>query len=223
MELPELLGRADAALTSFCVDTEKGDASVGCMAALVGAALLAGGSTNGPELVMSPGCEITARTQVGEITIQAGKVIPPGKDRKVKTSQGVVTIRATERYERTYSWGGCRRTTDLGPRNQRWNGSLGIYSPGTGFHWRECEGVARAAVEEGQQHFATVDEAMDWLKARAESMPYAYRNDGLAVGWRTVIPDRKQLEVHVWQIFIDGKKPRSLPGAADNSITSNCP
>jgi hypothetical protein len=43
------------------------------------------------------------------------------------------------------------------------------------------------------------------------------------VGWRTVIPHRKQLEVRVWQLFIGGKKPTSLPGADDNGILSNCP
>jgi hypothetical protein len=86
----------------------------------------------------------------------------------------------------------------------------------------ECEGVARAVVEEGQQHFTTVDEAVAWLNKKSEWMRYVYRNDGLAVGWRTVIPYRKQLNVDVWQILIGGQKPTGLPGADDSAISTTC-
>jgi hypothetical protein len=141
----------------------------------------------------------------------------------VQTERGPVIIHATERYRRTYYWGHCHGSVDLEPRNLRWHGSLGIYFPGTGFHWRECEGVARAVVEEGQQHFETVEGAMQWLAAKARWMPYVYRNDGLTVGWHTVLPDRKQLNVEVWQILVGGQKPTALPDASDSSIASDCP
>ena len=36
-------------------------------------------------------------------------------------------------------------------------------------------------------------------------MPLVYRNDGLAVGWRKV-PARLQLNVDVWQLYVNGKK-----------------
>jgi hypothetical protein len=193
--------------------------------AMLLAALPAAGEAESPapELVMSPGCEITARTPKGVIRIRAGDVIPPGKDKVVKTPVGTVTIRATEFYPRTYYWGRCEGTAKLEPRNQRWHGSLGAYFPGTGFHWHECEGVARAVVEEGQQHFATVEDAMAWLNEESKWMPYVYRNDGLAVAWRTVIPERKQLNVDVWQILIGGRRPTRLPDADDNAISSSCP
>jgi hypothetical protein len=174
------------------------------------------------EIVMTAGCEIQARTPVGAIRVLAGNVVPPGKDKVVQTPAGPIALRATEWYPRTYYWGRCKGTVDLEPRNQRWHGSLGAYSPGSGFHWRECEGVARAVVEEGQQHFATVEEAVAWLKKKSEWMPYVYRNDGLAVGWRTVIPYRKQLNVDVWQILIGNQKPTRLPGADDGAITTTC-
>jgi hypothetical protein len=106
------------------------------------------------------------------------------------------------------------------PRTERWQGSLGIYWPGPGFHWEECEGVARAVVEEGQQHFDTVRAALEWLKERGDWMPHVYRNDGLVVGWRTVVPDRKQLNVEVWQLLVAGRKPTALEGADDAAITS---
>ena len=175
------------------------------------------------ELVMTPGCEIRAQTPIGVIKVRAGNVIPPGKDKVVHTTGGPITLRATEWYPRAYYWGRCEGTVELEPRNQRWHGSLGAYSPGSGFHWHECEGVARAVVEEGQQHFATVDEAVAWLKKKSEWMPYVYRHDGLAVGWRTVIPYRKQLNVDVWQILVGDQKPTRLPGADDAAVTTTCP
>jgi hypothetical protein len=174
------------------------------------------------EMVMTAGCEIQARTTVGVIRVGAGNMVPPGKDKVVQTAAGPITLRATESYPRTYYWGHCEGTLELQPRNQRWHGSLGAYSPGSGFHWRECEGVARAVVEEGQQHFASVEEAVAWLKKKSEGMPYVYRNDGLAVGWRTVIPHRKELSVDVWQILIGGQKTTRLPGADDGAITTTC-
>ena len=48
-------------------------------------------------------------------------------------------------------------------------------------------------------------------------MPFVYRSDGLMVGWGKNLA-RKQLSVEVWQILIDGKKPKSLPGSEDEKI-----
>jgi hypothetical protein len=149
-----------------------------------------------PEIVMKPGSMITARTP-----------------------WGVITVRAGEGFERTYYWGDCEGSVVLWPRYERWYGSLGIYFPGPGFHWQECEGVARAVVEEGQQHFATEDEALEWIARQQDWMPHVYTRDGLVIGWRTVIPYRKQLNVDVWQIFVNGQKPIDLRGSQDDAIT----
>jgi hypothetical protein len=161
------------------------------------AGLLLAADAPAPETVMSSGSEIIAHTTWGTITVRAG-----------------------ERDKRTYRWGQCEGSLTMERRAERWHGSLGLYWPGTGFHWRECEGVARAVVEEGQQHFDTVAAALAWVKARGDWMPYVYRNDGLVVGWRTVVADRKQLNVDVWQLLIAGKKPAGLEGAADSAIAT---
>jgi hypothetical protein len=173
-----------------------------------------------PEIVMTPGSEITARTSHGTITIRAGATVPGSGEKTYKTAWGPRTIPNPDRYPRNYQWGHCQGTVDLEPRTVRWYGSLGIYSPGPGFHWRECEGVARAVVNEGQQHFDTIPEAMRWIEQKAHEMPYVYRNDGLVVGWDTVIPERKQLNVEVWQVLIGGQRPAALPGSTDGAITT---
>jgi hypothetical protein len=145
------------------------------------------------EVVMSPGMAITATTDVGTITVTAGKGL-----------------------KRSYTWDGATRSVEMVPRDERWYGSLGLYFPGPGEHWENHKGITRGVVEEGQQHFKTADEALKWLAGR-KYMPYVYRDDGLVVGWSKT-PARKQLNVEVWQILINGKKPTKLAGSQGDKI-----
>lgn len=149
----------------------------------------------GTEIAMSDGMKIRATTPVGVMEIEAG---PDSK--------------------RSYTWEGATRSVIMGARSKRWYGSLGLGYPGPGDHWQEHNGITRGVLEEGQQHFKTVNAAMAWLKGRAY-MPFVYRNDGLVVGWGKVL-ERKQLNVEVWQIMINGKKPTKLPGATDSAIVT---
>lgn len=145
------------------------------------------------EIVMSPEMKITATTAIGPITITAGKGL-----------------------QRSYTWEGATRSVEMWPREERWYGSLGLYFPGSGYHWKEHKGITRGVVQEGQQHFATSEEALQWIADR-KYMPFVYRNDGLMVGWDKK-PSRQQLSVEVWQLMIDGKKPTKLPGSQDDKI-----
>ena len=161
------------------------------------------------ELVMTPGMKITATTPVG-----------------------TMTITAHEGLRRSYTWEGETRSVKMLPRETRWEGSLGIYYPGPGNHWKEHHGIRRAVVEEGQQHFDSTDEALAWMRLQEEGltyvgkksderyvypMPFVYTDDGLAVGWGKVLP-RSQLNVEVWQIYIQGEKPSKLPDSPNDKI-----
>jgi hypothetical protein len=148
-----------------------------------------------PETVMTSGMVITARTPEGEIAIRAG-----------------------EGFERSYTWEGATRSLRMWPRRKRWYGSLGLYYPGPGEHWKMHDGITRAVVEEGQQHFGSLAEALSWLRSRNRDwMHYVYRDDGLVVGWKRV-PSRRQLSVEVWQILIQGTKPSKLDGSDNDRI-----
>ncbi len=139
------------------------------------------------------------------------------------TSVGTIQIRADNWLKRSYTWEGATRSVEMWPRNERWYGSLGVYYPGPGRHWEEHHGITRGVVQEGQQHFDSVEAAMAWIaKPEQKWMPYVYRNDGLMVGW-TKVPEREQLNVDVWQIIIKGKKPTKLPGATDAAIQISPP
>ena len=145
------------------------------------------------ELVMSEGMEIKAKTQNGEISIKAGKGL-----------------------NRSYIWDGAVRTAELWPRKSRWYGSFGAYYPGPGLHWKNHNGIKRGVLDEGQQNFETVEEALAWLK-----LPYnsdcVYRDDGLVVCYSKNL-ERFQLNVSVWQIYIGGKKPYIPPESAGDRV-----
>ena len=145
------------------------------------------------EMAMSQGMAISATTQEGMLVVAAG----PG-------------------FERSYTWDGARRSVTLWPRWERWHGSLGAYYPGPGEHWVENHGITRGVLEEGQQHFRSIEEALVWINLPQHS-DSVYRDDGLMVWWRRNL-QRKQLNVEVWQIYIDGKKPTNLPRSQNDKL-----
>lgn len=154
-----------------------------------------------PEIVMTPGMEITAQTANGEIKIRAG-----------------------QNYERFYTWNSATRSAKLWPRKQRWWGSLGIYYPGPGEHWKSNGGISRGVLNEGVLWFKTVDDATNWvMRARWPGNDCVFADDGLLIGFGKV-PARKQVNVDVWQIMIAGEKPQTLPGSKNDSVSvSNTP
>jgi hypothetical protein len=149
-----------------------------------------------PELVMTHGMEIIARTERGEIKIRAG-----------------------QDFERSYTWDGQLRSAKLWPRKHRWYGSLGIYYPGPGEHWKPNKGITRGVLNEGVLWFKTVDDALSWIKrARSTGVDYVFTNDGLLIGFGKV-PARKQVNIDVWQVMVAGEKPRSLPGSRNELVS----
>ena len=148
----------------------------------------------GTEVVMTPGSSITAETSTGTITITAGK--------------GLL---------RSYTWEGATRSVEMGARQKRWQGSLGIGWPGPGDHWKEHNGITRGVLEEAQMRFTTAAAAMKWVNQKAKELPLVYRNDGLVVGYGKNL-SRRQLNVEVWQIYIGGKKPKTLAGSQNSKI-----
>jgi len=147
------------------------------------------------EIVMAPGSTITVTSEIGTLSVTAGNGL-----------------------KRCYTWEAATRCVEMEPRDERWYGSLGLYFPGPGDHWEEHNGITRAVTEEGQQDFKTVDDALKWVQEQ-KYPKLVYRNDGLVMGWGKVLP-RRQLNVSVWQILIDGKKPSALPGAQDSLIVT---
>ena len=146
-------------------------------------------------------------------------VMPSDSMLEATTPGGKITIKSGKGLKRYYTWDGATRSVVMWPRTERWFGSLGLYYPGPGFHWIAHNGIKRAVLGEGQQHFDTIDEAKDWLHSRSHS-DCVYRDDGLTVCFSKNL-DRNQLDVHVWQIFIEGKTPSDFQERGGDRIWVN--
>jgi hypothetical protein len=151
-------------------------------------------------------------------------VMVPGQTITATTPVGTIEIYADDWLKRSYTWEGATRSVVMWPRDKRWDGSLGVYFPGPGRHWKEHHGITRGCVDEGQRHFPSEDDAAFWIQSqiRMYGMPYVCSRDGLVVGWMKV-PEREQLDVSVWQIMVNGKKPTTMPGATDGPIRVSRP
>lgn len=164
---------------------------------VVVAVLLPTSAYAGTELVMREGVTIEARTENTSIMVTSGK-----------------------RFDRTYEWDRCKLKSDMVARKQRWFGSMGIYdaAPSFGLSTGGCSGISRTVVEEGQIHFDDLQFALKWIERRPKSHKTVWTNDGLIVSWN-IVPGRRQLNVDVWLMCINGKRPKQLVGSNDSAIT----
>ncbi len=146
-------------------------------------------------------------------------VLFDGDSIKANTSNGIITIAAGKGLKRYYTWGGKTRSVNMIPRTKRWYGSMGLYYPGDGNHWKEHNRITRGVLEEGQQHFNSLAEATKWLKQFDDIV---YNDNGLAVRYsqsiKPTLGPGSTLFVSVWQIYINGVKPSGIPGSNNKSI-----
>lgn len=145
-------------------------------------------------------------------------VMPPNATIVATTKTGTITIKSGKGLKRYYTWEGATRSVVMSPRIKRWYGSMGISYPGPGSHWLpRHNGISRGVLEEGQQHFKSMDDAMAWIEKCKQWVPLVYRNDGLLVAYGKTLT-REQLDVGVWQIMINGQKPVKLEGSKNDAI-----
>lgn len=151
----------------------------------------------GTEIVMREGMTIEARKENTSVTVIAGKG-----------------------FDRTYAWNGCKLKSSMGARKQRWFGSMGIYDPAPSFGLSigGCSGISRTVVGEGQIHFDDMQFVLKWIERRPKSHKTVWTNDGLLVSWN-IIPGRQQLNVDIWLMCVNGKRPKQLVGANDSAVT----
>jgi hypothetical protein len=135
-------------------------------------------------------------------------VMSPGMKITVNSRGHVLTVGAEEGAVRTYTWSGATRRVRLAARTERWYGSLGLYQDAD---FKAVDGITRGVLQEGQMHFRSEDAAVEWLTNPYNQKFLEYTKTGLAAGWY-LTPLRQQINVDVWQIYIEGKKPSALRG-----------
>ena len=156
----------------------------------------------------------TCAYAVTELVMREGVTIEARKDNtSVKVTSG-------KGFDRTYEWDRCKLKSNMGARKQRWYGSLGIGDPAysSGFSFGGCAGISRTVVQEGQIHFDDMQFALKWIERRPTSYKTVWTNDGLLVSWN-IVPGRHQLNVDVWLMCVNGKRPKQLVGAIDSAIS----
>ncbi len=129
---------------------------------------------------------------------------------------GTVTISAGHGTERRFSGKGWSKRRNLIPRDTRWYGSLGLYDPAA-----SASPYGRLLADEGQLFFKSESEALRYLDAEGDYFKPVFNNRGLVVGYHVEnMPGGEPTRsVQVWQIYINGKRPISLPGADDTAVT----
>lgn len=142
-------------------------------------------------------------------------VMTTGMKIAATNSSGTVQIREAGGFQREYSWPTGTKIFRLSGREKRWYGSRGAYRP-------DGDGTLHAVLEEGQQHFDTVEGAIAWLEWQSRWNQLKWSSDGLVVGWKE---QRREsdgfiaLTVDVWQLYILGRKPFNLTGASNGSLS----
>jgi hypothetical protein len=137
-----------------------------------------------------------------------------------KTKFGIVKIFGELGNKRTYEGDGWRKSRHLIERDKRWNGSLGLYDPAASFYQS-----GRLLLDEGRLFF---DSELAVLKHFYVGYPEGhqksliYNNSGLFIKYNIVEfdPDSEPVRtVNIYQVYINGMKPKSLKGARDALIT----
>jgi hypothetical protein len=146
------------------------------------------------ETVMTPGMRVTATNRNGSVTMVAG-----------------------EGTQRRYIGRDFDRTLSLIARTERWNGSLGLYDPAD-----SSSPYGRLLAEEGRIHCSSVSEALRWLYVGSALNHPVYTNSGLVFCYSVARPPNAAgaptRSVALWQLYIEGRRPRHLPGANDHAI-----
>lgn len=144
-------------------------------------------------------------------------VMSPGMRIEGTNRNGTVVVTAGHGTSRSYSGDGWQKSIRLISRASRWNGSLGLYDPAA-----SSSPHGRVLAEEGRLHFSSVEDALRWLYVGSLHTKPVFRNDGLVFCYSVAEPQASWQGtvrgVEIWQVYVNGKRPTSMPGADDNAI-----
>ena len=129
---------------------------------------------------------------------------------------GMVSIEHLSKLKRRYRWDDYDEKRTLIPRAERWHGQLGAYDPASSYIWEIF--TPRIVAVDSQLHFTSLDEAKSWLHQSSTVMDWIYTDDGLVVGF-VKSTERNQVNIEVYQIYIDDEKPTKLQGSRPSNIS----
>ena len=139
----------------------------------------------------------------------------PGMVIEATNKNGTVYIEYLSPLERRYKWNGHDEKRLLIPREESWLGRQGAYDPATAYFWEIFS--TRIVAEDSQVDFETMEDVEKWLYQGSAVMDWVYTDDGLVIGFAKT-SSRNQVNIEVYQFYINGKKPSVLKGSRPENI-----
>lgn len=125
--------------------------------------------------------------------------------------------------KRIISLDGEEHSIDLIPRKKRWYGELGLTSPTYPDNiWKTRKGSIRVLMREAQIRYKNLEHTIDKLRfpfAKKDGWRIVYNDQGLLVMWHeSIFPVYNTIDISIYQILIDEKKPTYIPGSKNEQI-----
>lgn len=144
-----------------------------------------------------------------------GNVLSQGQGVYANNHAGAVAIFYISPIKRKYVWDGQSRIVTMIPREEAFLGMTGLYNPAESMITGKS--TTRLVVMESKMYFTSYNDVYAFLKQSSETMNWVYTNDGLVVGFARNA-ERHQIDISLWQLEINGRKPISLLGSRDAAI-----
>lgn len=140
-------------------------------------------------------------------------VLAPGQQVHATNRLGTVTVAYLSPTKRRFEWDDDSRVVQMIARPQRFRGMLGLYEPASTFLALRT----RLVVQEAIRHFETYDQIYAALYEGSALLDWVCSSDGLVVGFGRN-PDRKKVNIELFQFLLQGRKPTALEGARNDDI-----
>lgn len=144
-----------------------------------------------------------------ELAMESGMHIEATND------NGTVVIDYIGPLKRRFRWDDYDEERTLIPRKERWLGELGAYDPATTYFWNVF--TTRIVSNDSQLHFESMEEIDKWLYQGSAVEDWVYTDDGFVVGF-SKNSSRSQISIQVFQLYLNGEKPKKLKGSRPENI-----
>ncbi|CAN5133780.1 hypothetical protein BH11CYA1_BH11CYA1_07120 [soil metagenome] len=155
-------------------------------------------------------------------------VIGPNTNVSATTPLGNIAITSGNGLMRTITWDGVSSSVSLTAHKTAEKNAITEtfsfpdpaerYRHKYTFHrqfWNLHKGVSKCIFSEERKYFSNQTDALKYLSETSCCAPRVYNNRGLAISWSQ---HDDAFDVTVVQLVINGKEPKSLPGADDSKI-----
>jgi hypothetical protein len=157
---------------------------------------------------------VSCREQPSSASVRE-TVLSEGQSIEAMNKNGKIRISYVGPLKRRYEWDNSQRTVTLRPRQERFDGKLGLYEPADA--WIFLPGKTRLVLDEAVRNFDTEEQIKAALKESSAYMDWIYTPDGLVVGFARTL-SRKQINIDLFQFLVHGQRPSGLIGAKPEQI-----